>query len=174
MTFKQLILSHFWTNISSIFIETYPEAEKDLEGYKMVFEKLAMMDPEEIDMSIVITNEKDDFDAEAYIDISGLYNNPKNEEEHYSQGIEFTPWREWLGMDISEKSLSIFSEQEIIVHCLYEMTFVGFKEGDIQKVINRTQKNMEDYKAMSEEEKCKNTISVEEFLKEWDLDEDEV
>lgn len=41
-------------------------------------------------------------------------------------------------MDICEESLNSFSQQEIIVHCLYEMTFAGFKEEDIQKSLPRT------------------------------------
>lgn len=98
-----------------------------------------VMEFERIDMSIVVTKEKDE--DEEYIDVSGLYNNPKNEEEKYSQGIEFIPWRMWLGMDISNESLQSFSAQEIIIHCLYEMTFVGFTEEDIQKIISRMQKS---------------------------------
>lgn len=143
MTFKQIIQTNTWPNISKIFLEVYPEATKNMEGYKSVFKKLAMIDSEEIDMSIVIENVTDD--NEAYIDVSGLYNNPKNEEEHYSQGIELTPWRQWLGMDISAESLADFSEEEIIVHCLYEMTFVGFSEEDIEKstlVLRREGKTM--------------------------------
>jgi len=44
-------------------------------------------------------------------------------------------------MDISEESLADFSEKEIIVHCLYEMTFVGFSEEEIQKVLGRSERN---------------------------------
>lgn len=36
-------------------------------------------------------------------------------------------------MTISKESLDYFSELEIIVHCLYEMTFMGFSDEDIQK-----------------------------------------
>ena len=172
MTFKQLLQSNNWSSISSKFLEIYPEAEENLEGYKHVFEKLEIMNPEEIDMSIVITNEEDE--EEEYLEISGLYNNPKSEEEHYSQSIEFTPWRQWLGMDISKESLAEFSELEIIVHCLYEMTFVSFSEEEIQNRIAEMEKNTKEREAMTEEEQAEIALSIEELLKTWnDEDDDE-
>ncbi len=167
MTFKELIRTHTWPSISILFFEIYPDAEKSLRDYQAVFGKLSLMDEEEMDMSIVITVEKDGFDGEEYIDVSGLYNDPKNMEDHYPQGIEFSPWRQWLGMDISKENLNDFSEQEIIVHCLYEMTFMGFTEAVIQKVIDGSTKNREEHKSMTEEERDASTISVEELLKEW-------
>ena len=171
MTFKQLLQTNSWINISCFFLETYPDAKENMEGYETVFEKLAVMDPEETDMSIVISKEKDG--DEEYIDVSGLYNNPKNEEEHYSQGLEFTSWRQWLGMNISKDNLSNFSELEIIVHCLYEMTYVGFSEEDIQKRISRMEKSSKERESMTEEEQAEINASVEELLKEWGQDESE-
>ena len=93
------------------------------------------MEPEIIDMSIVITKEKED--DEEYVDVSGLYNNPKNVGEKYSQGIELVPWRKWLGMDMSKESLKNYLNQEIVVRCLYEMTFLGFNEKEIRKNLKR-------------------------------------
>ena len=127
MKFKELILKNNWQSISSHFLKLYPEAEKNLDGFKMVFEKLLTMKPEKIDMSIVITKV-----------ISGIHNNPTIKEKKYPQGIEFTPWSQWLGMDISNESLAHFSEEEITVHCLYEMTFVGFEEEEIQQTLTRS------------------------------------
>jgi hypothetical protein len=134
MTLKKLIEFNTWPTISLLLMEIYPEAEKNLQHYKMVFEELTVMDYEEMDISIVITKEKDEVDGEEYIDVSGLHNHPKNIEESYSQGIEFVPWEKWLGMDISKGSFDNFSQIEIIVHCLYEMTYLGFYEEDIQKI----------------------------------------
>ncbi|TXD82140.1 hypothetical protein ESY86_15860 [Subsaximicrobium wynnwilliamsii] len=139
MTFKQLILTNNWQKIAPLFLEIYPEAEKNMEGYQAVFEKLKVIDPEESDISIVISKEIDD--DEEYIEACGLHKNPKNEDENYLQGIELTPWCKWLGMDISKESLNDFSELEIIVHCLYEMTFVGFSEEAIQEKINKIENN---------------------------------
>ena len=133
MTLKALMQNSEWPAISVKFLEIFPEAKKNLEGYKTVFEKLMVMEPERIDMTIVVAKEKDE--DEEYIEVSGLHNNPKNQSEKYLQGIELVPWRKWLGMDISSESLDSYSPQEIIARCLDEMTFFGFHEEDIQKKI---------------------------------------
>ena len=167
MTYKQLLQTTNWPSIAGLFPELYPEAEIDMKEYETVFGKLQLMDAEETDISIVISRERDEDDE--YIEVSGLYNNPKNEEEHYSQAIGFATWRKWLGMDISAESLADFSELEIIVHCLYEMTYVGFDEEAIQEVSKRLEGDREDYESMSEEEKETRFVSaasIEALLKE--------
>lgn len=142
-------------------------------GYKKVFEELLFMHPEDSEISIVVAHQKDDYDGEEYVNVSGKYANPKSEEEEFSQAIEFTPWNKWLGMEISQESLQHFSELEIISHCLYEMTFVGFEEEEIQKELNSLEKSIEEYKNMTDEEKKANTISLEELLKDLENDETE-
>ena len=165
MKLKQILLTNTWSTILPVFLKTYPEAEENIKRYQTVFEKLVRISPEEIDMSIVITKEKDG--DEDYIDVSGLHNNPKNREETYSQGIEFVSWREWLGMDISKESLANFSESEIIVHCIYEMTYVGFTEEVIQEKIDRIERSRKERELMTEEESDAITASVEKLLSEW-------
>lgn len=135
MTLKELVQNHTWQNVFAKFLEIYPEAKENMKGYELVFERLKKMQPEENDFAIIITKETDEDDD--YFEVSGLHKHPKTKEETYPQGIEFTPWRQWLGMDIYQDSLDNFSEQEIVVHCLYEMTFVGFSEDEIQKVLKR-------------------------------------
>lgn len=128
------------------------------------------------DLEIVVVHQKDDFDGEEYIDVSGKYKNPKNEEEKYSQAIEFTSWRQWLGMEISTESLTHFSELEIIVHCLYEMTFMGFEEEEIQEEFKTIEDNIAAYKNMIAEEKKANTLSLDEIVENInydDIDENE-
>jgi len=166
MTLNKLIQTNSWLSVSTIFLELYPEEEKNIPGYESVFEKLLIMNPEETDMAIVITNERDDFDGEKYVDVSGSSSHPKNEEEEFSQAIEFTPWDQWLGMDISTESLKYFSELEIVAHCLHEMTFVGFEEEEIQEELKSFEKTVEEYKKMTNKEKGKNTTALEEFLNE--------
>ena len=165
MNLKQLIQTNSWQTVLPIFLTIYTEAEKNIKGYQTVFEKLLIMDAVETNMSIVITKERNDNDE--YVEVSGLHNYPKNKEETYSQGIEFTPWREWLGMDISKESLTSFSELEIIVHCLYEMTFVGFTEEAIREKMNKIEKSRIERESMTKEESDAVTLSVEELLNKW-------
>ncbi len=164
MNLKQLIQKNAWLSVSAILLKLYPKEENNIQGYQTVFEKLMMMTPAVNDMVIVISNEKDDFDGEEYVDVSGKYKHPKNEEEEFSHAIEFTPWKKWLGMDISTESLKEFTELEILAHCLYEMTFVDFDEKDIKEKLDNLERTLEDYEIMTEEEKREKTTSLEDFL----------
>jgi len=83
--------------------------------------------------------------------------------------LELTPWRQWLGMEISKESLQEFSEQEIIVHCLYEMTFEGFSEDAIEKVNERIEESLKARKSDLEEQ---DLISEEEVFKLFDSKEE--
>lgn len=76
-------------------------------------------------------------------------------------------------MEISPESLLHFSELEIISHCLYEMTFIGFEEKEIQEELKSIEKSIEDYKNMTDEEKKANTTSLEELMKDLEKDETE-
>jgi N12 class adenine-specific DNA methylase len=71
-------------------------------------------------------------------------------------------------MSIDQGALKEFSQLEIISHCLYEMTFMGFDEEEIQEQIAEFEKTIEDLKNMTEEEKRANTKSLDDLLKELD------
>lgn len=163
MTFKQLIESNTWTDISPIFLNLYPDAEEDLLGYELVFKKLESIIPEKTEVSIIISKEKDG--EEDYFDVSGLHNNPKSKEDKYPQGLELTSWNKWLGMDIHKQTLKGYSELEIIAHCLYEMSFAGFSEEDIPKALHRIEKSIKERQTMTKEERDMNAVSIEEIFK---------
>jgi hypothetical protein len=42
-----------------------------------------------------------------------------------------------VGIETQPKTLSDFNELEIIAHCLYEMTFGGYEEKEIQAELDR-------------------------------------
>lgn len=163
MTLKELVLRYDWPIISLTLVEIYPEAEKNKHDYKLVFKKLENINFEKTDISIVITKERDD--DEEYIDVSGRHKYPKTDEDKYPQGLEFSPWCKWLGMDIDKNSVTDFSEPEIIAHCLYEMTFISFHEEDIVEARHTLHKNDQINKSLSEKESLKNMHDVEEILK---------
>lgn len=173
MNFKSLLQQHSWLSIEAILFDLYPDEEKNSSGYRAVYEKLLLMTAAASQMSIVVSNYIDDFDGEEYVDVSGIHQYPQSEEENYSYAIEFTPWKEWLGMEIHPDSFAHFSELKIIAHCLHEMTFVGFEEEDIQEELQRIDQISEDYKNMTDEEKKANTTSLEDIIKKLNNNEDE-
>ena len=85
--------------------------------------------------------------------------------------LEFTPWDEWLGMDIDQSSLKDFSSYEIICHCLDEMTFMGFDQEEIKNEMDKIKEAVADYKNMTEEEKNTKSISLDDLMKEFDHDD---
>lgn len=177
MTLKQILKGYTWLNISLKLIELYPEEDenRNLPRYEVVLEKLRYMIPEVSDIMLNITWQHDELENENYVDVSGKDLNSDHSQPIVTDScaIEFTPWSQWLGMEISENTLENFSELEIICHSLYEMTFVGFEEESIQNEIKRIHEIREEYDNMSEEEKRKNTRSVEDFFKELEDDDPE-
>ena len=152
MKFKELICKYDWNDIHSAFIRLYPDQEKNIEGYKQVFEELYILKPAETKMRIVIENIFDEYDKEYYTHIFGEDGtlNKESDPEHFkddeignrevSYALEFTDWAEWLAMGIDHKSLLKYSEVDIIGHCLCEMTFYGFTQEDIKEEINTIDK----------------------------------
>ena len=77
-------------------------------------------------------------------------------------------WEKWLGMDVAPETLYNFNELEIIAHCLFEMTFCGYEQEEIQEQFDSINRTVEDYKKMTGEEKEEKTISLEELKKKLD------
>jgi len=167
-TFAALIQNNAWLSIELALLELYPDEKENMAGYQKVFNQLQLLSPTPTEINIVVKWETDDFDDTKYVDVSGKYNNPKTEEEEFSQALEFTPWSEWLAMGIASESLQNFNALEIIAHCIYEMTFVGFEEEEIQEKIQNIEAETEKYKNMTEEERKENTTSLDDLFKDLD------
>lgn len=170
MKFKDIIKSNNWLSVKMVLLKLYPDEKKNISGYEEVFGKLKILQPEETNISIEVSWEKDDFDKTDYVNVSGYYNNPKENTDELttSLSLEFTPWNEWLGMDIDKNILKKFNELEIIAHCLYEMTFIGFDEKKIQAEMDRINKEVEEIERMTEEKKKEKLKSWKDIKKEWD------
>jgi len=170
MKLIELIRQNSWLSVELTLLDIYPEEKKNISGYEEIFRQLVSMPVIETDMIIEIKREIDDFDNEEYIDISGRKKNePKDQkEQEISYALEFTPWSEWLGMQIDKNSIKNFTELEIISRCLFEMTFVGFDENEIQEELNKINDTVEEYKLLTEEEKRLRTISLEDFKRQMD------
>lgn len=173
MKFKDILKNTTWLRIENKLLELYPDEKNNISGYEKVYNDLLLMKPKSQNISIVLSLHTDEFDNTEYVDVSGKNNFPEedNNEHTFSLALEFAAWREWLGMDIEEDTLQNFSKLEIIAHCLYEMTFVSFEEDEIQDKLKNLEKEVEDIKNMTEEEKKENLTSLDDFLK--DLDDEE-
>ncbi len=71
-------------------------------------------------------------------------------------------------MYIAKDTLENFSELEIIAHCLYEMTFIGYDEEGIQDQRKSLENTVEKFQNLTEEEQKQQTISIEELKRLFD------
>lgn len=167
MKLLELIKTNDWQSVELILGSVYPDQEKSIEAYAEVFQKLRQMTPTEIDTQIVLQQCFDDETGEeSYVHVSGREPFPDESNPTGMVAIQFVPWSEWLGMTIDRDTLKEFNQLEIISHCLYEMTFMGYDEETIQQYLADMEKSVEDFKNMTEEEKRANTKSLDDLLKE--------
>jgi hypothetical protein len=69
-------------------------------------------------------------------------------------------------MEIEVDTLDEYLESELIAHCLYEMTFLGFTEADITAQREELQRRVDELEAMTEEEKKEKLIPMEQVIKD--------
>ncbi len=165
MKFAELVCKYDWGEIRPAIVRLYPNDQKNISGFKMVFEQLQTLMSAETNMRIILKEVFDEFENERYTCVSGVDGTLKREEnpeifkddkignQEVSYGIEFTDWEEWLGMDIDPESTSNYHETDIIAHCLWEMSFYGYTQEAIKKTIDTI--NIESIKYEAERAKLK-------------------
>lgn len=171
MIFQKLIQSNNWLSVQGIFLQLYPDQKKSINGYEKVFSDLQQMKSVVSEFELIIEEQVDSFDGEVFVGVCGKKQSVDTTESE-KWALDFTPWEEWLSMTISKDSLENFTELEIIAHCLYEMTFIGFNEETIQKELNKLDESVKEFENMAEENKKKNTMSIDELMKRLDKDDE--
>jgi hypothetical protein len=107
------------------------------------------------------TLQKDTEDFKYFKDCSEEF---ANSEVVYA--LEFTKWNEWLGMDIDSETLNNveLTKADIVSHILYEMTYCGYQEEEIQEKLSTLNDRVDKIKNMTDEEFEKNTVSIDELM----------
>lgn len=125
-------------------IELYPEQKDSAEGYYTVLEKLRYTQAVEDDDPMVIVIqwvEPSVLCDEGYVHVSGT-----KEGSDDSWALEFSPWEHWLDWDVFPTSLATYKPEEIVAHCLWEMTYMGFEQEEIQEKVQDMVDQVEDIK----------------------------
>ena len=164
MKFYEIIRSNNWLTIEMTFLKLFPDQKESIENYRLVFEALKFLQPKESEIDIIL-NPYDDEGQPSVVDVYGRNPHPEPEDLNDALAIEFTSWDKWLGMNIDSLTLKEFSEPEIICHCLNEMTYAGFEEEEIQAEFSKLKSIVDEYKALTPEEKAEQTISPDELKK---------
>ena len=162
-------------------LKAYPDEEEMTEQYQEVFLKLVDMEPtlNKEKFKLVLENaheEWDFYDTETeetehvVEDFVSVYGKKPKCKDRYS--IEFAPWSEWLSMTIDSKTLKEFSPAEIAAHCLWEMTFIGFDEENIEDVLEDLKNTIDGFIDSFEDSKTKRILFSKEvkqnLLDKWE------
>ncbi|MBW2011410.1 MAG: hypothetical protein JRI32_07155 [Deltaproteobacteria bacterium] len=151
-----------WTKVKNSLIQNYPEQEESIAGYKTVFDKLTSIKPTSTKMKIFMELCIDkDAEQEQYIDVYGKNGTIRSdgEEEHYA--LDFSPWSEWLGMEVESSVIEKYTYAEIVSHCLYEMTFYGFDEETKEEQLEEIKRRSREFDNMTPEEREKHLVPWE-------------
>lgn len=182
MKFKELLDDVTWMQIEEVLIRIYKVNPHNLEGYMSVVQKLSNMTPKESNMRICIdwVPPDDRFNDEGYWNVHGrngtlhkdtddaeLFPNADEDflNSEVTYAIEFNKWAEWLGMEIDTNTANNINlmKADIVAHALWEMTFCGYEEEEIQDKADELKERAEEVKNMSDEELKKNCCTIEEF-----------
>ena len=136
------------------------------EGYKYLFELLLKKTNRKSNFKIEVHYVKDNKpkidDFEPYYHVHGI-----SIKDSEPWAIEFTSWSVWLGSELTwdkgtDKIVKERGVEFVIGECLWEMTFMGWRESQIQYKIRRMNKAIEDIK--SEKVKGKEYKNVKEMM----------
>jgi len=167
MKLNDLIKSYNWLSIELTLLRLYPDQEIMVDDYQNVFEKLRFLALDEYDMSIVLNeydcDPDDESEVRTYVDVSGRKKGKELNSMTDSYAIEFVAWEKWLGMDLAPETTKKFSDLEIIAHCLYEITFIGYNEEEIIEQFETINDRVKEYKNLTKEEKEEKTILLDEL-----------
>jgi len=127
-TLKDLISSVKWCDVYKSLLKYYPDCEESsLFGFEYVFFELQELMPDKNGGNKIIVIDKiyNDIAKQEWYDVSG-YDGTTN------WAMDFSPWEYWLSLPIDPDTLNLFTKEDIVALCLYEMTWDGFTQEDIR------------------------------------------
>jgi len=133
--FSGLVRSTSWASVKMSLLTDLCLKEDQIDGYRKVYDTLLSLPVIDSDTVLYIRIGRIDPDDEHIIRVfgkDGSMNEYTGDETNWS--LAFMAWEEWLGMTISEETLREFQAEEIIARSLYEMTYYGFTQREIELV----------------------------------------
>ena len=135
MKFKEIIKASNWEAVRKVFLHNYPDQEKSIAGYEIVYKKLRSKSPGNSTMELFCNKGEPILKGdEPFHEVYAIDGTKREDGELEKFSLSLTSWSKWLGSSISESTLQNYSNEEIISHCLFDMTFHGFSEPEIKKV----------------------------------------
>jgi len=162
MIFKDLILKANPDKVAEILETKFEVYDDDITAHLNVLERLKYITPVKSNknQSIYVSEIEGDEDGVPYVDYDVSRFTPDDEFTH--QGFLFTPWAEWLGMEVHETTLAIYPTDFIVAAALWELTFNGFEESECKEFTDDVKNKVDQIKnGVIKIEKCE---SVQEYL----------
>jgi hypothetical protein len=141
--FKDKVKACNFRNVKEALLRLYPDQKKNIKGYRYVFQTLRLMKPRYNKEGMIIDIRKVGRGRNAYFSVSGVC---REKGIKQSFGIEFMPWSKWLGCEVNKQILKKMTKDEIVAHCLWEMTFMGFTQNKIRRELNVLKRQVRDIK----------------------------
>lgn len=124
--FSEMLQEVDFDKAFSHIIEWYPDQSGGYDLYKKVYDKIQNMTPNFPKLGdMMISIYRENWEGKYYPSVHGKRNNQ-------DYGLEFLPWKNWISMSFTEDTLNIFTPEEIVGACLWEMTYNGFDEETIE------------------------------------------
>lgn len=100
--------------------------------YNKLKNEIKSNNPDNLQIIIKEENESDPYDEE--LSYEAVYHFDPSDGQEYAP--DFTNWSEWLGMEIHPQTMELYNPEEIVAHCLYEMSWDGFNQEDTENARN--------------------------------------
>ncbi|MBI4824937.1 MAG: hypothetical protein HY807_00745 [Nitrospirae bacterium] len=141
--FKDILKVCTFKDVNEALLKLYPDQRKGIKGYEYVFKTLKNMRHRYSKEGMVIDIKKVGRGKNAYLDVSGVCT---EKDIRQSYALEYTPWSKWLGYEVDKKVLKKIPKEEIVAHCLWEMTFMGFTQSKIRSRLSALTRQAKDIK----------------------------
>ena len=182
MKLAEVIEKASWAETKACLLWNYSDVEKGMAGYERVFRKLRKLQPTSTRMRIFIRKTfREGLDEEPFTEVvgkNGTLNKEledfkhlnKSEDSEYANSeveyaLEFHSWEEWLGMEVDSATHQKYAYPEILAHCLWEMTFMGFDQDTIREEKQELERRGNELKNMTEKERKEKLIPLEQMTK---------
>jgi hypothetical protein len=145
--FQTLVMTTEWGDLQDALIRLYPDQEKNIYGYEDVYYELLTLERVDNDMFIHISFTEEEWGS--WFEVHGRNGSMNEHHPDLEQtfALEFTPWEEWLDMDVHYMTMEKYANVDILAHCMYELTRCGFTQGQIKEQLDeldRRIKSIED------------------------------
>ena len=160
MIFKELLCSVSKQDILDYFSKIEGEVAY-LDKYSDLYDKLIEREViKHSDFKLFLVYQKSYFDFENEAESIEVYGYDEKENQHYA--LDFVEWSKWLGTEVVEKSVRIFTPLVFVAECLHEMTFISFDESRIAE-----EKNILDERVQEIEDGTATFVNFEDLIEHF-------